>query len=49
MREIFQRLEAGELQRTDETITLEWYRQLSRWHRILKDVELHGGIVDLEP
>jgi nucleoside-diphosphate-sugar epimerase len=48
-REIFQRLEAGELQRTDATITLEWYRQLARWHRILKDVELHGGIVDLEP
>ncbi|HEX5078788.1 MAG TPA: SDR family oxidoreductase [Geminicoccaceae bacterium] len=47
--EIFRRLEAGELRRTDETITLEWYRQLSRWHRIIKDVELHGGIIDLEP
>ncbi len=47
-REIFQRLEAGELQRTGETITLEWYQQLSKWHRIIKDIELHGGIVDID-
>ena len=47
--EIFRLLEAGELERTDQTLTLEWYRQLTRWHRILRDVELHGGIIDLEP
>jgi nucleoside-diphosphate-sugar epimerase len=46
--EIFARLEAGELDRTSETITLEWYQQLTRWHRIIKDIELHGGIVDLQ-
>jgi nucleoside-diphosphate-sugar epimerase len=46
--EIFRRLEAGELQRTDETITLEWYQQLTKWHRIIKDIELHGGIVDID-
>jgi nucleoside-diphosphate-sugar epimerase len=48
-REIFRRLEAGALERTDETITLDWYRQLTRWHRIIKEIELHGGIIDLEP
>jgi len=47
-REIFSRLEAGELERTGETITLEWYRELTRWHRIIKEIELHGGIVDIE-
>jgi hypothetical protein len=38
---------AGLLDRTSETITLEWYQQLTRWHRIIKDIELHGGIVDI--
>jgi nucleoside-diphosphate-sugar epimerase len=47
--EIFRRLEAGELERTGETMTLEWYQQLARWHRIIKEIELHGGIVDIEP
>jgi hypothetical protein len=27
---------------------VEWYRQLTRWHQIIKAIELHGGIVDLE-
>jgi nucleoside-diphosphate-sugar epimerase len=46
--EIFSRLEAGDLERTGATMTLAWYRELSRWHRIIKAIELHGGIVDLE-
>ena len=46
--EIFRRLEAGELERTGETMTLEWYLELTRWHRIIKEIELHGGIVDIE-
>jgi nucleoside-diphosphate-sugar epimerase len=46
--EIFRRLDAGELERTGETMTLEWYRELTRWHRIIKEIELHGSIVDLE-
>jgi hypothetical protein len=46
--EIFSRLEAGELERTGETMTLEWYRELTRWHRIIKQIELRGGIVDIE-
>jgi nucleoside-diphosphate-sugar epimerase len=46
--EIFSRLESGALQRTDETITLEWYQQLTKWHRILKEIDLHGGILDID-
>jgi nucleoside-diphosphate-sugar epimerase len=45
--EIYQKLAAGEVDRTTETITLEWYQQLTKWHRIIKEVELHGGIVDI--
>jgi len=47
--EIFSRLEAGTLHRTDETITLEWYQQLARWQRILAKVQLHGGILNIGP
>lgn len=45
--EICARLEAGELDRTAETITLDWYRTLSHWHAIIRQVELYGGILDL--
>ena len=46
--EICARLEDGTLTRDDTTITLDWYQELVRWHRIIKDVELGGGILDIE-
>ncbi|MDH3663552.1 MAG: SDR family NAD-dependent epimerase/dehydratase, partial [Alphaproteobacteria bacterium] len=46
--EIYQRLEAGTLDKTTETITLDWYQNLSTWHRVIKEVELHGGILEIE-
>ncbi len=46
--EIFERLEAGSLDKTTETITLEWYKTLTKWHRIIKEVELHGGIIEID-
>jgi len=45
--EIFERLESGAVNKTTQTITLEWYKELTRWHRIIKDVELHGGIITI--
>jgi nucleoside-diphosphate-sugar epimerase len=45
--EIVEKLAAGAVDRTTETITLEWYQELTRWHQIIKQVELHGGIVDI--
>jgi nucleoside-diphosphate-sugar epimerase len=45
--EIYERLEAGTLDRTTETITLDWYKNLAEWHQRIKQVELHGGILDL--
>ena len=47
-REIFDRLEAGTLERTPDTITLGWYQELVRWHGIVRTVEMHGGIVDID-
>ena len=45
--EIYERLEVGALERTPQSITLAWYEQLVAWHRIIKEVELHGGILDV--
>ncbi len=48
-REVFEQLEAGKVDKTSETITLQWYKELTHWHRIIKEVELHGGILAIEP
>ena len=45
--EVYQALESGELQKTPQTITLDWYRDLTRWHKIIKEVEMYGGIVSI--
>jgi len=47
VREIVAALEAGTVDRTTDTITLEWYRALVRWHELVKAVELYGGILDI--
>ena len=45
--EICEALEAGTLDKTLRTITLDWYKELARWHRIIREVEMYGGIVDI--
>jgi len=45
--EVFQALESGALQKTPQTITLDWYKELTRWHQIIRDVEMYGGIVSI--
>lgn len=45
--EIVEALEAGRTDRTPETITLDWYRTLVRFQRILREVELDGALIDL--
>jgi len=47
--QIVNKLKSGELTKTTDTITLEWYQELVKWHKIIKDIELHGGIIDIEP
>lgn len=46
-KEIVEKLESGELVKTTETITLEWYKDLIKWHRIIKNAEMYGGILDI--
>jgi nucleoside-diphosphate-sugar epimerase len=45
--EICHALEKGLIDKTPKTITLEWYKMLEQWHGVLRDVELHGGMVNL--
>lgn len=45
--EICRALDAGTVDRTVQTITLDWYKQLLRWHKVVRDIEMYGGIVDI--
>lgn len=45
--EICQALDDGSLERTTRTITLDWYKELAHWHRVIRQVEMYGGIVEI--
>jgi len=45
--EISEKLESGELDKTTDTITLAWYQELMKWHRIIRETEFDGGMIDL--
>lgn len=45
--EIVEKLVSGELVKTTKTITLDWYKELVKWQKIINNVELHNGIVDI--
>ncbi len=47
VREICEALESGKVDKIPETITLEWYKELHKWHRIIREVELYGGILEI--
>ena len=45
--EICDALDDGRVERTPRTITLDWYKELVRWHRLVREAEMYGGIVDI--
>ncbi|MBI1187453.1 MAG: NAD-dependent epimerase/dehydratase family protein [Alphaproteobacteria bacterium] len=45
VRELCAALEDGRIDKTTQTLTLDWYRELMRWHERIKQVELYGGIL----
>jgi len=47
VREIVEKLESGALDKSTVTLTLDWYQSLVKWHKIIKDVEMYGGIVEI--
>ena len=47
VKELVEKLDKGELDKTTQTITLEWYRELVKWQQIIHQTEMHGGIIDI--
>lgn len=45
--EVVEALEADHIDKTPETITLDWYKTLARFQEILHDVEIDGSLLDL--
>jgi nucleoside-diphosphate-sugar epimerase len=48
VRELVRKLEEGSLDKTAETITLNWYKELEKWYRIIKELDMYGGILNIE-
>jgi nucleoside-diphosphate-sugar epimerase len=46
--EIYEALEAGHISSMEQTITLNWYRELMKWHKIVREAELYGGMFDIQ-
>lgn len=46
-KEIVEKLVSGKLDKSIQTITLDWYKELEKWRNIIKEVELHGGILSI--
>ena len=48
IRRLWDMLEDGRIQGTPQTHTLQWYRELAHWHKIIRRVEMYGGILDID-
>ncbi len=46
--EIYELLRDGKLDQQPKTITLQWYKQLSQWHDIIKATEMYDGILEID-
>lgn len=46
--ELLSKLISGEIRKTSQGITSEWYMELIKWHKIIKDIEKYGGILDIK-
>jgi len=47
VREIHDALVKGRVEKTDKTITLQWYQNLATWQQIIHEVGLPDGMIDL--
>lgn len=46
--QVFEALESGRIIRSEETITLDWYKKLVSWRQRIKSVEIEDKLFDLE-
>jgi len=47
--ELWELLESGRLNETPQMHTLRWYGDLEHWHKVIHEVEMYGGILDIGP
>jgi nucleoside-diphosphate-sugar epimerase len=45
--DLLTKLESGEIDKTDETITLKWYQTLEHWQEKIKSLEIDGKLLKL--
>jgi nucleoside-diphosphate-sugar epimerase len=45
--DICEALNAELTDKTTQTITLDWYKALTHWHQLTRNVEMYGGIINL--
>jgi len=48
VKEVHSKILDGSIDKTTETITLDWYQELVKWHKIIKDTEMYGGMLDIQ-
>ena len=48
VKEIINKLENGEIDKTTETITLNWYKELEKWFNIIEELKMYGGILNID-
>jgi len=46
-KDIIDKLEDGTLEKNTDSITIDWYNELIKWHKIIKNAEMYGGILDI--
>ena len=47
VQEIAEALEKGLIDKSPKTITLEWYKELVKWNKIINETSINGSIIDL--
>jgi hypothetical protein len=48
VREIVDALNNGTIDKTTETLTLEWYKTLKMWQERIAEVTLYGGLLEID-
>ena len=48
VKEILQKLQTGELERSDKDITLEWYKKLVYWDEYLRSIKMKDSLIDIK-
>ena len=47
VKELCSALAAGKVDKTPQTITLEWYRELISWQKRIRELEINGGLLKI--